>query len=423
MDTATPVLLLQSIAYGGLGIARSLGRLGVRVYALESKPLSPVFYSRYCRGHFSWNIETSPAHETLDVLSDIAHRLGDVPLLIPTTDNAAVFIAGHSETLKKWYRFPQQPSGLVESLCSKKQMYHLAKTHGVPTAETQFPQSRKEVVEFAAHAQFPVMLKASDGARLFERTGKKMFIVRSARELLEHYDRYEEPGNPNLMLQEYIPGEADSIWMFNGYFDSNSECLIGFTGQKLRQCPAYTGYTSLGICRANPIVSTITKQFMKQLGYRGILDIGYRYDARDGQYKVLDINPRLGATFRLFVGVNGMDVARAFYLDMTGQAVAVSQAPDGRRWLVEDRDLAASFRYLLDGKLKPGQWLRAFRGVRELAYFAVDDLLPFLMRAVALAQSPFRQAWRAVLCRRRTTATNSESMPALLNVREEVASH
>jgi D-aspartate ligase len=423
MDTSTPVLLLQSIAYGGLGIARSLGRLGVRVYALESKPLSPISYSRYCEGKFSWSIEDAAAEETLHFLFGIAPRLGRLPLLIPTTDNAALFVAAHQEVLKDWYCFPHQPERLVEALCSKKMMYHLAKAHGVPTAETTFPESHADVAEFAWHANFPVMLKASDGARLFERTGKKMFIVRSARELLELYDRYEEPGNPNLMLQEYIPGEADSIWMFNGYFDKDSECLIGFTGQKLRQCPAYTGYTSLGICRHNATVVALTKRFMKQLGYRGILDIGYRYDARDGQYKVLDINPRIGATFRLFAGRDGMDVARAFYLDMTGQAVAAAQAPEGRKWIVEDRDLAASLRYFLDGKLRPTEWLRSFRGVRESAYFAGDDLLPCFMRGIALVLSPFRQAWRAITkpAHGRASAHIAQPRPSLLVTREEAS--
>jgi len=331
-----------------------------------------------------------------------------------------MFVAAHGEALKQWYRFPQQPDGLVNALCSKEQMYHLAKAHGVPTAETRFPQSREDVEDFAASAEFPIMLKASDGARLFERTGKKMFIVRSARELLEHYDRYEEPGNPNLMLQEFIPGEADSIWMFNGYFDDKSECLIGFTGQKLRQCPAYTGYTSLGICRANPSVAAITQLFMRKLGYRGILDIGYRYDARDGQYKVLDINPRIGATFRLFVGENGMDVARAFYFDMTGQAVATSNAPEGRKWLVEDRDLAASFRYFRDRKLRPLEWLTSFRGIRESAYLADDDPVPFLMRGVALAQSPVRQVVQSIakLISRRAHSRVPQVSPTLLSARE-----
>ena len=64
----------------------------------------------------------------------------------------------------------------------------------------------------------------------------------------------EDPADPNLMLQEYIPGGDDSIWMFNGYFDANSDCLAGFTGRKLRQTPPYTGVTSLGVCLPNDVV-------------------------------------------------------------------------------------------------------------------------------------------------------------------------
>ena len=103
------------------------------------------------------------------------------------------------------------------------------------------------------------------------------------------------------MLQEYIPGGDDDVWMFNGYFDADSDCLVGFTARKLRQTPIHTGATSLGICLPNAEVHETTVRWMKRLGYRGILDIGYRFDARDGRYKVLDVNPRIGATFRLFV--------------------------------------------------------------------------------------------------------------------------
>jgi predicted ATP-grasp superfamily ATP-dependent carboligase len=203
-----------------------------------------------------------------------------------------------------------------------------------------------------------------------------MFLVREPGELLARYDALEDPAQPNLMLQEYIPGGEDSVWMFNGYFDARSECLLGFTGKKLRQYPAYIGATSLGICLANEVVEAVTKTFMKAIGYRGILDIGYRYDARDGSYKVLDVNPRIGATFRLFVAENGMDVARALYLDLTGQPVPGGTAPDGRKWIVEDHDVVSSLRYRLDKHLTLAGWLRSLRGIREAAYFASDDRRP-----------------------------------------------
>ena len=82
---------------------------------------------------------------------------------------------------------------------------------------------------------------------------------------------------------------------------------------------------------------------------QGILDIGYRYDARDGRYKLLDANPRLGATFRLFVGDNGMDVTRAEYLHFTGQPVPVSHICTGRKWILEDADLVSCIQYYRDG--------------------------------------------------------------------------
>jgi predicted ATP-grasp superfamily ATP-dependent carboligase len=232
---------------------------------------------------------------------------------------------------------------------------------------------------------FPIMLKGIDGAALERRGKPKMVIVRTPQELLQQYDWIEDPANPNLMLQEYIPGGDNSVWMFNGYFNANSDCLFGIAGQKLRQHPVYTGATSLGICLRNEVVEETTKRLMKSVGYRGVLDIGYRYDERDGKYKVLDINPRVGATFRLFLDQNGMDAVRAMYLDLTGQAVSVSPPRVGRKWVVENGDIISFHDYHRDGKLTFFQWIRSFKGVQEAAWFASDDLAPFLLMLRGLA--------------------------------------
>ena len=80
----------------------------------------------------------------------------------------------------------------------------------------------------------------------------------------------------------------------------------------------------------NDEVEQTAIRFMQELGYRGALDIDIRYDARDGRYKVNDVNPRVGGMLRLFVGENGIDVARALYQDMTGQAVVAAKPHDGR---------------------------------------------------------------------------------------------
>jgi D-aspartate ligase len=394
-DTSTPVTILRTVAHGPLGIVRSLGRLGVPVYVVDPDPRAPAAASRYCRGQFRCDVDALPPHQVVDALRTVARAIGRRSILIPTTDATTLRVDAHADALRDVFLLPEAPPSLTGALCSKEKMHHLARRCGVPTPHAVFPQCRRDVLDFlATRPSFPVMLKGIDGVRLQGRAGARMFVVHEPAELLARYDALEDGADRNLMLQEHIPGGVASDWMFNGYFDARSECLLGFAGRKLRQYPAYTGATSLGICLANETVEAVTKAFMKAIGYRGILDIGYRYDARTGTYKVLDVNPRIGATFRLFVAENGMDVARALYLDLTGQAVPTGTAPDGRKWIVEDHDLVSSLRYRRDGQLTPGRWLRSLRGIREAAYLAADDWQPLLAMCARDAREVVRRLAR-----------------------------
>jgi predicted ATP-grasp superfamily ATP-dependent carboligase/ubiquinone/menaquinone biosynthesis C-methylase UbiE len=375
-DVSTPVVVLGANTHGSLGIMRSLGRMGVPMHAVCSPPRGPASFSTYCQSTTVWDFAHAEPRDTISFLLDLAQRIGKRCILIPTWDEMAVFTAEFHDRLKAGFICPEQPVHLPRSLCSKKEMAVLARRFGVPTPEVAFPRSLQDVLQYIETARFPVMLKGIDGNLLKARTGKKMAIVYSPRQLQEMYLALENPEEPNVMLQEYIPGGDDSIWMFNGYFNARSECLVGFTGRKLRQTPIHTGMTSLGICLRNDVVEKTTKDLMRALGYKGILDIGYRYDARDGEYKVLDINPRIGATFRLFVADNGMDVARALYLDLTGQQVPPSRQREGRKWFVE-LDLKSCIDYHREGSLTLLQWLRSLQGIEEAGYFAWDDPAPF----------------------------------------------
>jgi D-aspartate ligase len=398
-EVLTPVVVLrgvESASHGALGTVRSLGRMGVRVHVAAPNPRTAAFFSRYCCGRYVCNVEKDPAERSLNLLLEAARKIGRRPILIPTDDKALLFCADHAKFLRKHFLFPAMCPKLIRELSSKESMSSLAKMHGVPTPEAAFPKSRQDVLEFISRATFPVMVKGVYASVLWKATGEKMFIVRSASELLERYDAAEDAANPNWMLQEYIPGGDDSVWMLDGYFNDRSECVVAFTGKKIRQYPVGHGSTSLGICLENETVRKTTTEFMKKLCYKGILDIGYRYDARDGQYKLLDVNPRIGSTARLFVAENGMDVARALYLDLTGQPVIPGAAREGRKWFVEDQDLISCLRYRRQGKLTVKQWVNSFRGVEEAAFYASDDLYPCVTRAVQLCGQGLQKLGRFV---------------------------
>jgi predicted ATP-grasp superfamily ATP-dependent carboligase len=169
------------------------------------------------------------------------------------------------------------------------------------------------------------------------------------------------------------------VWTFHGYSDGAGEPILGLVGNKLREYPVDTGLTTFGVNRPNPAVHEAASSFVRQIGYRGIIDLDFRHDARDGQYKPIDFNPRPGANFRLFVDDRGIDVVRAAYLDLTGQEVPRGRQRVGRKWMLENWDMVAARKYVSGGRLTVREWLRSLRGVEEVAWAAPDDPAPFVM--------------------------------------------
>jgi len=394
-NVCVPVVVLRMDHYGALGAIRSLGRLGVKVYGIHSTK-SFAAYSKYCSGLFKWDLDKASERASVEYLRRAAKTIGGRPMLLATNDETAIFVSQNAADLRESFVFPYNPPKTVRSLYNKKEMHFLAEQLSIPTADTMFPKSKQEVIDFSKSARFPVMLKASDNIVIARRTGKKMVIAHTRQELLDQYELMEDAGNPSLMLQEYIPGKDDTVWMFNGYFDEHSKALFGITGKKIHQTPVYTGMTALGICLPNATIQAQTEKLVRALGYQGILDIGYRFDRRDGSYKLLDANPRLGATFRLFVGTDGMDVVRAQYLHFTGQPVPTSTMCVGRKWIVEDADLVSCIQYYRDHVLTLRQWIASYRGVQEGAWFASDDLRPFVKVVKASCVRPLRKLARTV---------------------------
>ena len=379
-DSSTPVVVLVCHHHVGLGIVRSLGRLRIPVYCIDANRFCPAFFSKYCRGKFLWDLHGSPADASLRFLLKVGSKIGRRSVLIPTSDIGTMFVEDHAVALAEHFIFPNRNAYLIRALCSKQDMYLLANRWNVPTPETAFPRSRSDVLSYLASARLPVLLKPIYPHLALQRPRPwRMTLVHKARELVDRYEALEEDSlAPNAMLQEYIPGLDKMTWTFNGYFDALGECRVAFTGRKLRNFPPYFGQASLAVCERNDEVEKAAIHFMTSIGYKGPLDLGFRYDARDGQYKVNDVNPRIGAMFRLFVGQNGMDVARALYQDMTGQPVTPSLTPEGRKWIVEDVDLFSSIRYYRDGKITLRQWINSIRGVQEAAFFSRDDPRPMM---------------------------------------------
>jgi predicted ATP-grasp superfamily ATP-dependent carboligase len=378
-DTSVPAVVLKLtpnvMHHGGLGVIRSLGRAGITVYGVHESPASPVANSRYLAGRFFWSADPSRAADVKAGLARIADRVGGPAVLLPVDDAGALFLAEHGDELRPWFLFPAMAPDLPRRLANKHSLYELCRELGMPSPEVCLPGSVEAARGFADGVGYPLIAKLAT-PWLPHGTLPTTALVLDADGLNNVWRRCAESGI-ELMLQEFIPGGADQDWFFHGYCDSESICRLAFTGVKERSFPVGAGSTTYGRSAANGDLSDQITGFLKRTQYSGIMDLDIRLDARNGQYNLLDFNPRLGAQFRVFRDTAGIDVALAAYLDLTGQGTQPSEQVNERRFMVESYDPRSAFTHMRRGDLSLKAWLSSVRAVDEFAWFARDDLRPF----------------------------------------------
>jgi D-aspartate ligase len=398
--TATPAVVLKLnpnvFHHGGLGVIRSLGRLGVEVHTVHEDPLTPAAASRYVHGRWQWNPGVADPDRITAGLVRLAERIGRPAVLIPTDDAGAIFLAEHGAPLRRDFLFPSPAPELPRQLADKYSLYLMCGEYGLPTPRTVLPASPDEAWDLAHDLGFPLVGKRTrPWLPASGREARSTVLLRSSEDvaalLASWPDRAgvrSESGRPEWLLQEYVPAAAGD-WFFGGYCDNDSVCRAGYTGIKERSYPTHAGLTSLGRAVPSSPLRAELEQLLKELKYRGLVDLDLRRDDRDGGYRLLDFNPRLAAQFRVFEDAAGLDVVRAAYLDLTGQPVPPEQPSGERRLVVENYDLLAALSYRRRGELGLRTWARSLRHVDETAWFARDDLAPFGLMCL-------RVAWRAV---------------------------
>lgn len=379
LDRSVAVLIVKigryPLHHGGVAAIRTLGRLGVPVYAITEDRLTPAALSRYLRGRFVWpTTGAEDPEELVDGLLAIGRRLDGRVIALPTDDEAAVLLAEHAARLGERFEVSDGPPGLPRALADKFTLHQLCLTHGVPSPVSERPASIDDLLGAAERIGYPVVLKnAEPWARLRQPAVSSTTVVSSEQELRALTGRWASM--PRVLVQEYLPGGDGVVdWIVSVYCGTTAD-IVPFTGVKVRSWPAGAGVTTRAYALANEQLAEMTSSFCRDVGFRGIGDLDWRFDPVDGRYRLLDFNPRVGAQFRLFETDSGIDVVRAMHLEVTGRPIPPGAQVEGHGLRVENLDIAASWAYRGQNAPIPG-------GRTELSWLAIDDPLPAVAAAV-----------------------------------------
>jgi len=409
LDTAYPALIFKAsrdtIHHGAVATARTLGRLGVPVYAIVEDRYTPLAVSRYLTKSFVWEKWLGEREPFLTAILTIGENIGRPTILFPMDDLSAVLVAENAPALSRWFLLPRVPRDVPRQLANKESLYSLCAKIGIPYARSMVPRSVDDVLEFIEHVSFPVVVKARDQWLLLS-DRQSVAVVQDRQALLELYEHCACEDRLRMLLQEFIPGED---WIYHGYSNFDIGLNVSYTGRKLLSYPPRAGSTALGVSLPNKVVRDQSEMLLGAACYSGIVDMDWRRDARDGQYKIFDCNPRVGMNFRMFENSAAIDVIRAQHLDLTGRVIDRVQMISGRRFAVESFYLLSLLRGGRPTKLANGAPKHRLPQSRELAWWSGDDLLPFFVMSGRLFVRTTKRAVRWMISQIRPRKSSPHS--------------
>ena len=366
-----PGALVLGGAHGGLAIARSLGRRGIAVDLIGDHPLPGL--SRYARRRLSWD---GMSHgDPLARLTALAAREGLAgATLFAGGDTEVRFIAQNHAALGAIFRLTTPPWETLAPMFDKRRMQRHAAAIGVDAPLAIEPRDRRELETMPL--RFPLVLKPT------ERTVDNAFTLAKAwraddrATLLASLDESVALIGPDgVLIQELIPGAGEAQYSYAAVCDRGAP-VAELVARRRRQYPVEFGYTSTYVeTVACDAVADAARRFLGSLGYTGIAEVEFKFDARDGGYKILDINARIW-TWAALGAAAGVDFPHALWRLAHGETIALETGQRDAAWMHASRDAVAALHEMLRGRLTPAGYLRSLKTPLAFAAFAADDPLP-----------------------------------------------
>jgi predicted ATP-grasp superfamily ATP-dependent carboligase len=314
----------------GLAAIRSLGRHGLRVVAVDHRSYALGFRSRYAEPR----IAPEPVDDEdgfIAALAAIGEETDDLLPVFPTHDEHLNAIARRAAGLPGNYRFPFPGWDVLEKIQSKRHQLDTAASIGFPIPRTLHPRSAEEARAAGEEIGFPLVVKPSANIG-FRRTHRAQLFRCETPEELERAYEAAAPYEP--MVQELIPGGAEAMYTLGSYLDRSGEPLGLFSGRKLSQTHGFTGTARVGEAVWVDEVVEQGLALLRALDFHGISQVEMIRDPRDGEYKLIEVNPRLWQWHSLAAAC-GVDLPWIAYRDLVGDPLpAARMHGDGKRWAI-----------------------------------------------------------------------------------------
>jgi len=365
----------------GLGVVRSLGRRGIPVYVVDDQP-TISFFSRYVERVVRVR-DLRDGRKTVDAVLEVGRRFGLRDwVLFPTRDETVAAFARHRSELAEFYRVTTPDWATVQWAWDKKKTYELASRLGIPCPGTFSPLSADDLA--ALRPRLPLALKPAVKEHFFYATGAKAWRADTFEQLLALYARALQQIPPEeILIQEIIPGSGSRQLSYCAFFrDGHAHSTL--VARRARQHPHEFGRAATYVETTDaPVIEKLAERFLKAIDYYGLVEVEFKQDPRDGQYKLLDVNARTWGFHSLGVPA-GVDFPYLLFADQLALPSRQVRSEPGIGWLRLVSDVPTAVADMWHGRVSVGSYLTSLRRAQIESVFSINDPLPSLMECTLL---------------------------------------
>lgn len=283
----------MAIVMGGhvqsLGIVRALGRAGFKTAVWDQTSYNIARHSKYCSRfeEVSNNdlLEKLKAPATIDAYKSA--------LVFPSNDEHVEILSNNLTELSEHYRPATDRWEVIEKCFNKRLTYQVATECRIPVADTRFPNSVEEVDKLSHEIDYPCIIKPAVMYRFYRSFKTKVFICHDAGELLVNYRKaIQVIPKDEIIIQDVIPGSSQEQYSVGCLFNRTGP-LASLAARRLRQHPIDFGNaTTYAETVDEPDLVEMAHTLLRKINYKGICEVEFKRDPRDGMFKFLEINPR-----------------------------------------------------------------------------------------------------------------------------------
>jgi predicted ATP-grasp superfamily ATP-dependent carboligase len=266
-------LVTDATYKNALGAIRCLGRHGAVVTAGAARRWGQGFLSAYTKSKL---VYPPPANEE-GFLSAILRTVEaeQIDVILPIGGETTRALSRHKERVERYAAVPVADWTAMEIASNKRRTMDMAAHLGVP-----IPKTYRAIDEVA---EFPVVVKEVHGS------GGVHYV--------NSEDQLRALPTDASVIQEYVPGEG---FGFFALFVGGEEQAI-FMHRRIREYPVTGGASTAAESFYDPVLRDLGLRLLRGLRWHGVAMVEFKRDRRDGEYKLMEINPKFWGSLDLAI--------------------------------------------------------------------------------------------------------------------------